>query len=115
MSKIRSMRTNEVEAFKPEELGGAVAIRQVIDRTHGTDRVQLWHSVVEEGFETETPGREDQDEVAYVIAGEAEIESEGTVHRIGPGSALFFPPKTAYRYKVIKGPHEIIAVISPPD
>ena len=115
MAKIQAIHTQDVQAFKPEELGGAVTIRQVIDRSHGSERIQLWHSVVDEGFETETPGREDQDEVAYIISGEAEVESEGALHRLGPGSVIFIPPNTAYKYRVIKGPHEMVAAISPPD
>jgi len=115
MGKVQTLDTQKVDPYVPEEFGGAVAIRQLLDRSNGSNQIQFWHSVVDQGFEAVAPVREDQDEVAYVMTGEAEVESQGDVHRLGPGSVLFIPAGTPYTYKVTKGPHEMIAVISPPD
>ena len=47
--------------------------------------------------------------------GVVELESEGATHRLGPGSLFLVPPGTAYKYRVVKGPHEVIGIFSPPD
>ena len=115
MAKIKVINTMEVDPIKLEGLGDDVVVRPAIGATQGSNRIQILHSIVEEGFEAEASPREDQDEVAYIISGEVELESEGVCHRLGPGSLFFVPPQTTYKYRVIRGPHEVIGIFSPPD
>ena len=94
-----------------KELG---LVRRLIDPSRGAKHIQLMHFIVEEGFEVESI-RENQEELLYVIQGEAEVEFDGIRRRIGPGGTLFVPQNTPYRYKETKTPHEVLVVISPPD
>ena len=115
MSKIKVINTMEVDPIAMEGLGDDVVVRPAIGVAQGSNRIQILHSIVEEGFEAEAEPREDQDEVAYIISGEVELESEGVTHRLGPGSLFLIPPGETYKYRVIKGPHEVIGIFSPPD
>ena len=114
MGKIKVINTMELDPIEMEGLGDDVVVRPAIGPAQGSNRIQILHSIVEEGFEAEAVPSDGQDEVAYVISGEVELESGGTRHRLGPGSLFFVPPKTTYKYRVIKGPHEVIGIFSPP-
>lgn len=71
-------------------------------------------TTIREGYEDEAPVTYDgYDEIVYVLAGEAEVEFEGTTHKLMAGSALFIPDGCSYKYRVTKGPNEIIAVYGP--
>ena len=115
MSKVKVINTMEVDPIEMEGLGDDVVVRPAIGPAQGSNRIQILHSVVEEGFEAEASPREDQDEVAYIISGEVELESGGVTHRLGPGSLFLVPPGATYKYRVLKGPHEVIGIFSPPD
>ena len=115
MGKIKVINAMEVDPIEMEGLGDDVVVRPAIGAAQGSDRIQILHSIVEAGFEAEASPREDQDEVAYIISGEVELECEGESHRLGPGSLFFVPPGATYKYRVVKGPHEVIGIFSPPD
>ena len=115
MSKVKVIDAMEVDPIEMEGLGDDVVVRPVIGSAQGSDRIQILHSLVEEGFEAEASPREDQDEVAYIVSGEVELESEGVTHRLGPGSLFLVPAGATYRYRVVKGPNEVIGIFSPPD
>ncbi len=115
MGKVKVFNTMDVDPIELEGLGDDVVVRPAIGRAQGSNRIQILHSIVEEGFEAEASPRETQDEVAYIVSGEVELESEGESHRLGAGSLFFVPPGATYRYRVVKGPHEVIGIFSPPD
>jgi ethanolamine utilization protein EutQ (cupin superfamily) len=56
---------------------------------------------------------EGYDEIVYLMAGEAELEFDGTTHQFKAGSALFIPDGCSYKYRTVNGPNELIAVFSP--
>ena len=115
MSRVKVINAMEVGPIEMEGLGDDVVVRPVMGPAQGSNRIQILHSVVEEGFEAEASPRADQDEVAYVISGEVELESEGVTHRLGPRSLFFVPAGAIYRYRVVKGPHEVVGIFSPAD
>ena len=93
MGKVKVVNTMDVDPIELEGLGDDVVVRPTIGRAQGSNRIQILHSLVEEGFEAQACPREDQDEVAYVISGEVEMESKGESHRLGPGSLFLVPPR----------------------
>ena len=115
MGKVKVINTMDVDPIELEGLGDDVVVRPAIGRAQGSNRIRILHSIVEEGFEAEASPREDQDEVAYIISGEIELESEGATHRLGPGSLFLVPSGATYKYRVVKGPNEVIGIFSPAD
>ena len=63
MGKIKVINAMEVDPIEMEGLGDDVVVRPAIGSAQGSDRIQILHSIVEEGFEAESSPRDDQDEV----------------------------------------------------
>jgi len=88
--------------------------RRLVRREHGSTAVSLNITTIHDGFEDAAPVSYDgYDEIVYMLAGEAEVEFDGVRHKLAAGAALVVPNGCSYKYKVVKGPTEIIAVFSP--
>jgi glyoxylate utilization-related uncharacterized protein len=110
--KVRVIRP--ADAMIKQSSDGVHTSRRLIRREHGSDRVSLNTLTILDGFADEAPvAFEGYDQIIYVLGGESETEFDGETHRLTPGSALFIPDGASYKYKVIKGPHEIIAIFGP--
>ena len=113
--KIQIVDRKDVEPVVLDDAHGPLAkVSKLIDRSHGSNRIQLFHSFVQQGFAMDAQ-RMQQDELVYVISGAAEVEFEGEKHRLGPGTAFFAPAGAKFHYRTLATPHETIAIISPPD
>jgi mannose-6-phosphate isomerase-like protein (cupin superfamily) len=92
---------------------GLVTSRRLVRKVHGSGRMSFNVSTLREGLNEEVT-HEDADEILYLLEGEVEVSAGGEIQSAGPGTAIFIPQGTTYRYRVTKGPNEVVAVFSPP-
>lgn len=58
MGKVKVVNTMDVDPIELEGLGDDVVVRPAIGRAQGSNRIQIPHSHVEEGFEAEASPRD---------------------------------------------------------
>lgn len=112
MSKeVRVLTMDDAEIVELDD--GKVTSRRLVRKAHGSERASFHVSTIREGFDDRAIHYEGHDEIFYILAGEAEIEFNGTRRLLKPGMAVFVPEGCAYGYRVIKGPNELVVVFSP--
>ena len=111
---------NKIDIVNLEDVKGSVEddglllVRRLITSAQGAARLEMMHIVIQEGMERKGAGTEgEQEEAVFVIQGEAEITLDGKTERVRAGSSFLVPPKVALNFKVVKGPFEMIAALSP--
>jgi mannose-6-phosphate isomerase-like protein (cupin superfamily) len=102
MGTTRVIRSDEIEAFCPEAMGGAYASRLLIESEGaGSSRLMLVHATLEPGT---SPGEgaahpAPYDEAYYILRGQGRMEfgDEDTPHDVGPDTAIFIPAGVVHK------------------
>lgn len=83
--------------------------------TVGSTKLWLGLTIVDPGFSSNLHQHDDAEEIFYVLTGEGSIKVGDEEERIGPGSCIFIPPKTAHQLiNTGSGELKAVATISPP-
>ena len=106
--KIQVVNVDDVEAL--EEQG--VMVRFLVSKAMGSEKIDFVQTVLPVGAEGASL-YENQDEVFFVLSGEAEVEIEGRRRKVQKGSCVFVPAGCAYSYRVTQAPNEVVAAFSP--
>ena len=70
-------------------------------------------AAIEVGLDAPEVCYPDNDQIIYVLSGKVEVTVGGKTHILDKGKAVFTPRGETYGYKVIEGPHEVLAVYAP--
>jgi mannose-6-phosphate isomerase-like protein (cupin superfamily) len=109
-SAIRVLTMDDAEVVELEE--GLLVSRRLVRRTHGSEGASVNVSTVNEGYDGDA-SYEDNDEIVYVLEGEADVDYDGEHHTLRPGMAMFVPRGATYHYRVTRGPNELLVVFVP--
>jgi mannose-6-phosphate isomerase-like protein (cupin superfamily) len=56
-----------------------------------------------------------EDEVYYVVAGDAQIEVDGEDRAVGPGSLIFVAARVPHRFHTIRQDLQVLVFFAPPE
>ena len=73
--------------------------------------MRLWDEAPSDG--EKAPTRRDYETVGYVIAGRAELETEGQTVKLEPGDSWVVPAGAEHRYR-IREPFQAVEATAPP-
>jgi quercetin dioxygenase-like cupin family protein len=100
----------DTKAFESED--GFMTSRRLVGPTKGSEHLSVDLVTIAVGYD-DVAEYESSDEAMYMLKGAAEIEFDGSTRRLEPGSLIFVPMGTKYRWKVIDGPNEMLVMFTP--
>lgn len=83
-------------------------------RSYATDECMLVMNYLEPGMELNPHVHEEFDQLAYILAGEADYYIDGEPNRMGPGSMLLVPAGSPHYISPRGGPVENLDIFCPP-
>lgn len=105
------IQVRQVGDVKELEAGG-IHSRQLIGPTRGSERFSAYLATLVAGYDDKSGYP--NDELVYLLKGEAEIEFDGTRQTVGPGTVIFVPQGGVVRYRVLGEANEVLVFFSPP-
>lgn len=83
---------------------GALALRFLVDETHGTGGLVMFEFAVPSGARVPAPHHHEHvDEVIFGLSGTITTTVDGREHHIGPGDSLFIPRGSVHHHA---NPHD---------
>lgn len=105
------IQVRQVQDIKELE-SGLIRSRQLTGPSKGSEHFSAYHATIVAGYDDKSGYP--NDELVYLLSGEAEIEYDGVRRTVGPGTAIFIPQGGVVRYKVLGEKTEVLVIYAPP-